>query len=502
MIDGTSLGLADVWRVAQGGEPPDLAPEARARLARSRRSVEEALASGRAVYGVNTGFGRLAEVRVGEGDLEALQLNLLRSHAAGVGEPFPSEVVRAMMLLRANALAVGASGVRPELVEFLIAMLRAGVHPRVPSQGSLGASGDLAPLAHLALVVVGEGEADYRGRVLPGDLALREAGLAPLRLAPKEGLALINGTQAMTAQGALALVRAKALAAVADLALALSLQALAGLADPFRPEVQALRPHPGQARSAGRILRLLEGSRLLSQPGGARVQDAYSLRAAACVHGASLDAIAFAERVVVTEMNSATDNPLLLEDGVVSAANFHGQPVALALDLLGLAVHELGDISERRTFRLLDPNLSGLPPFLAERSGLFSGLMIPQYVAASLVAENRLLASPASADSIPSSADQEDHVSMGALAARKADRIVRNVARILAIELITACQAVEFRGREGLSPLCLEAYRAVRRISPPVREDRSLSGEIERLAEEILALRFPPAGVIEDAPGA
>lgn len=490
-VDGASLTIRDVWRVAVQGAPARLAPAARDRMAASRATVERALTEGRPIYGVNTGFGRLADRRIPAGELADLQRNLLRSHACGVGEPFPEEAVRAMLLLRANALAKGFSGIRPDIVDLLLSMLERGVHPRVPSQGSLGASGDLAPLAHLALVLIGEGEADYGGRLLPGGEALRAAGLAPVALGPKEGLALINGTQAMTAVGCLALARARALAERADEACALSLQALAGLPDPFLPEVQEVRPHAGQRRAAERLGTLLAGSGLLNDSaagdGGRRVQDAYSLRCAAVVHGASRDAIEYAAGVLEIEINSATDNPLILGDRVVSAGNFHGQPVALALDFLGLAVAELGDISERRTFRLVDPALSGLPPFLTERSGVESGLMIPQYVAAALVSENKLLASPASADSIPSSANQEDHVSMGTISARKAAAIVANTARILAVELITASQALEFRDPSRLSPASAGVYRRVRALVPPLAGDRPLSADIERLAADLLA---------------
>ncbi|MBT9258843.1 MAG: histidine ammonia-lyase [Clostridiales bacterium] len=491
-VDGLHLEPRDVWKVAVEGASVALAPEARERMARSHRLLHQLMDEGRPIYGVNTGFGALAQKIIPPKKEKELQKNLIRSHAAGVGKPLSREEVRALLLLRAQALARGYSGVRPELAEFLLAMLNAGVHPVVPSRGSLGASGDLAPLAHLALVVMGEGEAEWRGKRLPGGEALRQAGLTPMDLGPKEGLALINGTQAMTALGVLSLIRARHLVRLADLLLALDLEALGGNREPFLPEVQAVRGHRGQAESAAEVLSFLEGSRLLGWAG--RVQDAYSLRCGALVHGATRQALHHVEAILTAEMRAATDNPLVFpETGrVISAGNFHGQPLALALDYLAMAVAELGNISERRLFRLLDPQLSGLPPFLTRREeGLHSGLMILQYTAASLVAENKVLCTPASVDSIPSSANQEDHVSMGMTAALKGAQVVENTARILALELVAAVQALEFHDPELWSPAARAVREELRERIPPVEEDRSLGAEVEALAGDILALRFP-----------
>ncbi|MDI3269083.1 MAG: histidine ammonia-lyase [Bacillota bacterium] len=491
-VDGLHLTKEAVWQVAVEGAPAFLAPEAEERMARSHRLLQDLMREDRPIYGINTGFGALAQKAISPEKWGELQRNLVRSHAAGVGSPLSREEVRAFLLLRAQALARGYSGVRPRLAAFLLDMLNRGVHPVVPSRGSLGASGDLAPLAHLALVVLGEGEAEWRGEILPGGEALSRAGLEPLNLGPKEGLALINGTQAMTALGILSLVRSLHLARLSDLLLALSLEAMGGRAEPFRPEVQEVRGHRGQRESAARVLAFLEGSRLLGQAG--RVQDAYALRCGAVVHGASWQALYHVEDVLTTEMQAATDNPLVFPElgEVISAGNFHGQPLALALDYLAMAVAELGNISERRLFRLLDPHLSGLPPFLTPREeGLHSGLMILQYTAASLVAENKILCTPASVDSIPSSANQEDHVSMGMTAALKGAQVVENTARILAMELVAAVQALAFHPETLWSPVGREVHRELRERIPPLEEDRSLGGEVEALARDILQLKFP-----------
>src|SRR5689334_9655552 len=440
-------------------------------------------------YGVNTGFGRFVSKQIPEELTEELQLRLLRSHACGVGDPYPEPVVRAAMLLRANALAKGNSGARVETVQLLLDCLDAGVLPVVPSRGSVGASGDLAPLAHLALPLVGEGSAWFDGQLLDGADALSRAGLRPVRLAAKEGLSLINGTQFMAAQGALALVRARRLAQAADCACALSLEALQGSRTSFLPQVHELRPLRGQAASARNVMRLLEGSAIIEAHRWCdKVQDAYSLRCAPQVHGASRDLLDYVDYTIGTELNSATDNPLVLveDDMLVSAGNFHGQPLAFALDALAMAVSELANISERRVERLVNPNLSdGLPPFLTTDGGLNSGFMIPQYVAASLVSENKSLCHPASVDSIPTSAGQEDHVSMGNASALKAWQVLANVERALAIELLAGAQAVEF-----LAPLQpgagVAAARAhVRGISPRLDDDRPLAGDIESVASSI-----------------
>ncbi len=488
-LTGTGLTIEDVERVAIGRAPIELAADAVERMAAARALIDRAVASETPTYGVNTGFGRFVDVAISREDTGRLQLNLLRSHACGVGEPFPTEVVRGAMLLRANALATGASGVRRDVVDLLLAMLAAGVHPVVPSRGSLGASGDLAPLAHLALPLVGEGRAELGGEVLGGAEALSQAGLQPLVLEAKEGLALINGTQFMTAIGALVLVRAHRLARMADVAAAQSVEAVRGSRTPFAPEIQALRPHPGQTASAANLYALLANSEINeSHRWCGRVQDAYSIRCSPQVHGAARDAIAYARSVVAIEVNAATDNPLVFadRDEVLSNGNFHGEPVAIALDTLKIALAELAGISERRIERMVNPTMSeGLPPFLAEDGGLNSGFMIPHYVAASLVAENKVLCHPASVDSIPTSAGQEDHVSMGATAAVHAWHVCGNVERVLAIELLCGAQGIDFLAPLRPGPGIAALHEALRRDSAHVYEDRSLSAEIELIASHM-----------------
>jgi histidine ammonia-lyase len=440
-------------------------------------------------YGVNTGFGRFVSRSIPEELTEELQVRLLRSHACGVGERYPDDIVRAAMLLRANALAKGTSGATVELVESLLGCLNAGLVPEVPSRGSVGASGDLAPLAHLALPLIGEGRAWYDGELLSGADALSAAGLEPVRLAAKEGLSLVNGTQFMAALGALGLVRARRLAQAADVACAQSLEALQGSRTSFIPQIHTLRPLRGQADSAANVLRLLEGSAINEAHKWCdKVQDAYSLRCAPQVHGAARDLLDYVDYTVSVELNAATDNPLVLvdEETLVSNGNFHGQPLAFALDALAMAVSELASISERRLERLVNPNLSeGLPAFLTTDGGLNSGFMIPQYVAASLVSENKSLCHPASVDSIPTSAGQEDHVSMGNAAGLKAWQVLANAERALAIELLAGAQAVEF-----LAPLQpgagVAATRAhLRTISPRLGDDRPLAGDIEDVATAV-----------------
>jgi histidine ammonia-lyase len=490
-LTGEDLGLDDVWAVAiEGAAAAPLSEGARERM-RAAREVVERTAHGahEHTYGVNTGFGRFVSKQIPEELTGELQLRLLRSHACGVGDPYPDHVVRAAMLLRANALAKGNSGARIETVELLIECLNRGVLPYVPSRGSVGASGDLAPLAHLALPLVGEGRAWFGGELLAGGDALARAGLEPVCLLSKEGLSLINGTQFMAAQGALALVRAQRLMRTADCACALSLEALQGSRNSFLPQVHALRPLRGQAASARNVVRLLEGSAVLeSHRWCDKVQDAYSLRCAPQVHGASRDLLEYVAYTVTTELNAATDNPLVLvDDGMlVSAGNFHGQPLAFALDALAMAVSELANISERRLERLVNPNLSdGLPAFLTTDGGLNSGFMIPQYVAAALVSENKSLCHPASVDSIPTSAGQEDHVSMGNASGLKAWQVVANGELALAIELLAAAQAIEFLAPLGPGRGARAAYEAVRSLSPRLRDDRPLGGDIESVAAAI-----------------
>ncbi len=489
-LTGDDLRLEDVWAVAFDGAHAALSDDARDKMQAARALVERAAHGAREhTYGINTGFGRFVSRSIPEAHTEELQLRLLRSHACGVGDPYPAEIVRAAMLLRANALAKGTSGARIETVELLLQCLRHGVLPRVPSRGSVGASGDLAPLAHLALPLVGEGEAWYDGELMPGAEALAAAGLHPTRLGAKDGLSLINGTQFMAAYGALGVTRARRLAQSADLACGLSIEALQGSRTSFLPQIHRLRPLRGQSDAAANVIRLLEGSAINEAHRWCdKVQDAYSLRCAPQVHGASRDLLDYVEGTVAVELNAATDNPLVLveDELLVSNGNFHGQPVAFALDALAIACSELANISERRLERLVNPSLSdGLPAFLTTEGGLNSGFMITQYVAASLVSENKVLCHPASVDSIPTSAAQEDHVSMGNAAALKAWQVLANSERALAIELLAGAQGVEF-----LAPLTpgrgVRAVRDfVRTLSPRLHDDRSLSADIEAVAGAI-----------------
>ncbi|HEY5059495.1 MAG TPA: histidine ammonia-lyase [Gaiellaceae bacterium] len=489
-LTGDDLTVEDVWAASVEGVRVTLADAARGKMRAARELVERAAHGAREhTYGVNTGFGRFVNRSIPEELTEELQLRLLRSHACGVGEPYADEIVRAAMLLRANTLAKGNSGARIETVELLLECLERGVLPVVPSRGSVGASGDLAPLAHLALPLVGEGEAFVAGERLPGFEALARVGLEPIRLGAKEGLSLINGTQFMAAFLALGLVRARRLARAADLACAQSIEALQGSRTSFLPQIHALRPLRGQGDAAANVLQLLEGSAINEAHRWCdKVQDAYSLRCAPQVHGASRDLLDYADYTVSVELNAATDNPLVLVDdeALVSNGNFHGQPLAFALDALAMAVAELASISERRVERLVNPNLSdGLPAFLTTDGGLNSGFMITQYVAAALVSENKVLCHPASVDSIPTSAGQEDHVSMGNAGGLKAWQVLSNCESALAIELLAGAQAVEFHA--PLEPgVGVRATRAaVRALSPRLRDDRSLSPDIEAVADGI-----------------
>ena len=462
VLTGANLTIADVETVARGGGPVILDDDARSRMQEAREVIESLVATGAVVYGVTTGFGDLASVSIPPAEAARLQENLLMSHAAGVGPAFPREIVRAMLLLRANTLALGHSGCRPILVDRLLEFLRLGIHPVVPEQGSLGASGDLAPLAHLALPIIGRGQAELNGSVVPGLMALREAGLEPLVLEAKEGLALLNGTQMMSAIGALLLADADRLVRTASVAAAMSVEALLGTDVAFAAAYQLARPHPGQIAVAAELRHLLRDSELQRSHHGHphKVQDPYSLRCVPQVHGAVRDALDHLRRVLDIELNSATDNPLVFPGGgvadaetiatgggrVISGGNFHGEPIALALDFAKLALAELGAISERRTALLVDPRLNGgLPAFLAAASGIDSGMMIYQYTAAALASENKVLAHPASVDSIPTSANQEDHVSMGSVAARHARAVLEHVERIVAIELLVSAQALDLR---------------------------------------------------------
>ncbi len=496
---GGGLTLEQIERVAR---PPfddvSLSEVARGRVEAARAVVERAVAENRVVYGLTTGFGALAEVVIPPDRIRELQLNLIRSHAAGVGAPLPRDETRAVTLLRANVLSLGHSGVRPVIIELLLELLNRGVHPVIPERGSVGASGDLAPLSHLALVLLGEGEAfvglDGPGERLDGGEALRRVGLEPVVLEAKEGLALNNGTQVQTGIGALALLDAERALETADVAGAMSLEALRGTPVPFDEAIQRVRPHPGQAASAARLRALLAGSEIREshRHGDPRVQDAYSLRCMPQVHGAALNALGYARQVLEVEANSATDNPLIFpEDGrILSGGNFHGQPVAQVLDLLAMACADVGSISERRIARLVDPALSGLPAFLTPEPGVSSGLMMAQIVAAALVTDLKLRATPASTDSIPTGANKEDHVSMGVAAALKARESVRLLQTVLALELLTAAQALEFVKplRPGLG--VRQAYERVRQQVMPLARDRSLSPDIERLERAVRAGAF------------
>jgi histidine ammonia-lyase len=481
---GDPLSLADVVAVARHCARVSLVDAARTRVRESRAFVGALLERDQAIYGINTGFGRLAHVRVPQEDMTALQRNLIVSHAVGVGAALPTEVVRGMLLLRAQSLAVGVSGVRLEVLELLVECLNRAVHPIVPSQGSVGASGDLAPLAHIALALIGQGSVEHEGGVQPAASAFERLGLRPLVLQAKEGLALINGTQAMTSIAALVLEDSRRLAICADIAGAMSLEALDGSLSTFDSRIMSVRPHPGAALVAENVRRLAAGSEIHERRAESRrVQDAYSLRCIPQVHGASRDALAHAREVVGRELNSATDNPLIFaaDDEVLSGGNFHGQPVALAMDYSKIAVAELANISERRTAHLQDPALSGLPPFLTRREGLHSGLMITQYTAASLVSENKVLAHPASVDSIPTSANQEDHVSMGTTSARQARQILENARWVVAIELLNAAQALDFRRPLRPAPGTGAALAAVREVVASLDGDRPMQDDLHAL---------------------
>ena len=493
VLTGADLTVEAVEAVARNGAPVSLAEAARARMQAARDVIERLVDEGAVVYGVTTGFGFLADRTIDRGDVERLQENLLVSHAAGVGDPLPREVIRAMLVLRANTLALGRSGARPLVVDRILDLLRLGIHPIVPAQGSVGASGDLAPLAHLALPLIGRGQVEVGGHEMPAIVALREAGLEPLALGAKEGLALLNGTQLMSALGALLLVDARRLMTTASVVAAMSVEALLGTDVAFAEAYQLARPHPGQIAVAAELRGLLAGSGLqrAHHTSAHKVQDPYSLRCVPQVHGAVRDALEHLARVLAIEVNSATDNPLVFPEGgvadaearatgggrVISGGNFHGEPVALALDFAKIALAELGSISERRTALLLDPHLNGgLPAFLAPGSGLESGLMLLQYTAAALVSEDKVLAHPASVDTIPTSANQEDHVSMGPIAGRHARAVLANVEHVLAIEAIAAAQALDLRlaSMPGVVPGAgvVRAHALIRSVVPHLDRDR------------------------------
>jgi histidine ammonia-lyase len=502
VVDGSALVVEDVIAVALGKARAVVGADLDERMEPARALVQRVLDEDETVYGITTGFGALANTRVSVDQASDLQYGLLRSHAAGVGDLLDRETVRAMLLCRARTLAQGYSGVRPEIVRFLIAMLDNDILPAVPSQGSVGASGDLAPFAHLALPVIGEGFVLSDGGPVPSLPVLEAHGMKPLELQPKEGLSLLNGTEGMLAHGCLAVHRARLLVDADDAACALSVEALMGSTRPFEQRIHDLRPHPGQARSAERIRNLLEGSAISASHHDDfthKVQDAYSLRCAPQVHGAVRDTITYATDVFNRELGAVVDNPIVFADDgdVVSGGNFHGQPLAFAMDFLAIAVTELGSISERRTDRMLDPDRScGLTPFLATTPGVSSGYMITQYTAAAIVAENRVLSHPASVESIPTSGLQEDHVSMGWGAARKLMTVITNTQRVIAVELMCAAQGVEQRTMDP-APGTGRVKDAVRSVCPPLVEDRAPGPDIEKIAELIDAGAF--SDIEEDA---
>ncbi len=496
VLDGQSLTIAEIEAVSLNRRAVEIAPAARVRMTASRATIERILAEGQTVYGVNTGFGKLSDVRIPHESLAQLQTNLVRSHAGGVGNPLAESESRAMLLLRANVLAKGFSGVRPELVDLLVAMLNAGVHPVIPERGSVGASGDLAPLAHLALVVIGEGEAFYEGERRPGGEAMGRAGLVPLALGAKEGLALLNGTQAMTAVGALAIGRARRLARLADVAGAMSLDALMGTPAAFDARIHEARPHDGQVASAAHLVALLAGSEIREshREHCSRVQDAYCLRCMPQVHGAVRGVLEHVAGILETEAGSATDNPLVFPQGssktqneeVASGGNFHGAPLAYAFDYAAIALTDLAGITERRVDRLLNPDINeGLPAFLSTDPGLSSGFMIAQIVAAALINECQVLAHPSSTGSIPTDGGKEDHVSMGMTGALKLRQIVEHAEHIVAIELMCASQALEFRRPLKSSRRLEQVHEAVRVFVPRLEQDRTLAPDIDALGRAV-----------------
>jgi histidine ammonia-lyase len=501
VIDGESLTVEEVVAASRGGAQVEIPQEVEEKVNRSRQVLEEFVRKRKVVYGVTTGFGALGNVIVPSEHIRELQSNLIRSHSAGVGKPLDRDATRALLLLRANTLAKGNSGIKLKTLETLVAMINEGVHPIIPEKGSVSASGDLAPLSHMTLVIMGEGEAEFEGKTMSGEDALKKAGISPVRLDSKEGLALNNGTQMMTAIGALAVHDAERLIKNAEIAASLSLEALSGISDAFDERIHLVRPHLGQIETAKNIRRLTAGSKIIKSSGEAireaekskmrPPQDPYSLRCVPQVLGASREAIGYVKKIIETEINSATDNPLIFaNDGkCLSGGNFHGQPISIAMDLLGIALTIIGNISERRIARLIDENLSqGLPAFLIHqevKKGIHSGFMSMQYTAAALASENKSLAHPASVDSIPTSANFEDFVSMGSIAARKATEILRNVERIVAIELLCAAQGVEFRGPEKLGQGTQVAYSLIRGRAPTLREDRVMSKDIEAVTKLI-----------------
>jgi histidine ammonia-lyase len=486
MIDGCSLTIEDVAKVAREYAHVELTNESREKVMTCRKAVDRFVEEDRTIYGITTGFGKFADVNIDHNETKQLQKNLIMSHACGVGEYFEDEMVRAIMLLRANALAKGNSGIRLKTLERLTQMINKNVLPRIPEKGSLGASGDLAPLAHMVLTLIGLGEAKYEGDIMSSKEAMAKAGIEPIELTSKEGLALINGTQVMTAVGVITVYDALMLSKVSDISAALTLEALGGITDAFDGRIHQLRPHPGQIKTAENLLELLKGSGNTTRQGEIRVQDAYSLRCIPQIHGASKDALEYIKNKVEIEINSVTDNPIIFPESnkAISGGNFHGQPMALSFDFLGIAVAELANSCERRIERLVNPTLSELPAFLSSHGGLNSGFMIAQYSAAALVSENKVLSHPASVDSIPSSANQEDHVSMGTIAARKARDILFNTMNVISIEILAACQAIDMAKHvDNLGVGTELAYNLIRNNVKTLGEDRVMYYDINKVYE-------------------
>ncbi|MGB9756519.1 MAG: histidine ammonia-lyase [Candidatus Bathyarchaeales archaeon] len=498
-IDGETLTIEDIVKVARENAKVIIPEKVKEKVKKSREVLEKLVKEGQIIYGVNTGFGALSNKTITPEENKKLQTNLIRSHATGVGKHLSTEIVRALMLLRANTLAKGYSGIRLETLETIVEMLNKGVHPIIPAKGSVGASGDLAPLSHMSLVLIGEGKAEYKGKIMKGKEAMEKANIKPIQLEFKEGIALNNGTQLMTAIAALTVYDAENLIKTAEIAAALSLEALLGVSDAFHEKIHQARPHTGQAITAKNIREMIIGSQLVQTGKEAfeklkRPHDPYSLRCTPQILGAARDAIAYARKIVEIEINSATDNPLIFpeEELCLSGGNFHGQPISLAMDILGIALTIIGNLSERRTARILDEKLNnGLPAFLIPpeaKTGLNSGLMTLQYTAAALASENKVLAHPACVDSIPTSANFEDFVSMGTTAAQKAMQILENTEYIIATELICAAQAIEYRGPEKLGKETKKVYEAIRRKVPALKEDKVLSEDVEKIRKAMYTL--------------
>jgi len=481
IVNGNNLHIEDVIKISRHMEKVEIGKDAIKKVEKSRKNVEKIINDGKPIYGVNTGFGELAKVRIEKNEIKKLQYNLVRSHACGTGEALPEEIVRAMILLRLNSLLKGFSGVRSIVIKKLAESLNKRFYPFVPSQGSVGASGDLIPLAHIALALIGEGEAFYNGKLMPSIEAMKKIGMEPLELEAKEGIALINGTQYMTAAAALALYDSVNLLKNAQIAGAMSLEALKGTNKAFQENVGMARPHPGQIKVARNLMKITEGSEIIMKYGKEKVQDAYTLRCMPQVFGAMSDYLQSIKKILEIEINSATDNPLVFDDDVISCGNFHGEPVAIAIDLLNIILTKMASFSERRIARLVDEKLSGLPPFLSKKPGINSGTMILQYTAASLTSENKSMAYPSSVDSIPTSANQEDYQSMGSIGAGKVMRILKNCERVIAIEFIVASQALEFIGEKPGKGV-RRAYEVVRKKVRPIDEDRAMYKDIEKMA--------------------